>query len=175
MRTTNVQYGPKNQHNKNNRTDLLQILTTLYPQKIVKKRRTRINNKNNKNHLVHLEDLETSSQESYGPKNQHNKDNIMDLLQVLATLYPQKILKKPRTKFNRLKTKSHVFNPKDLETSQTTSQESSDSCEGPNRNNLDESMRCITDFLIPGNIPDIESLMSENELLKDLFLNVPVL
>jgi hypothetical protein len=74
-----------------------------------------------------------------------------------------------------LKTKSHVIHPKDLETSQTTSQESSDSCEGPNRNNLDESMRRITDFVIPGNIPDIESLMSDNELLKDLFLNVPVL
>jgi hypothetical protein len=36
-------------------------------------------------------------------------------------------------------------------------------------------MRRITDFVIPGNIPDIESLMSDNELLKDLFLNVPVL
>jgi hypothetical protein len=172
MRTTNVLYGPKNQHNKDNKIDLLQFLRALYPQKIIKKRRiTKINNKNNKNHQILLEDSETSSQDSYDPKNQHSKDNIIDLLQIQATLFPQKILKKHRTKINRMKNKSHLIHSKDLE---RFSQESSCvSCESTSENNSDESMKCIADFVIPGNIPDIESLMCDNELLVDFFLNVP--
>lgn len=34
-------------------------------------------------------------------------------------------------------------------------------------------MKCLTDFIIPGDIPDIEALMNDNELLVDFFLDIP--
>ncbi|WJX39796.1 hypothetical protein P8452_27310 [Trifolium repens] len=40
MSPRKTQYGPKKQHVEDNKPDLLQVLSTLYPQKIVKKRRT---------------------------------------------------------------------------------------------------------------------------------------
>ncbi|GAU36352.1 hypothetical protein TSUD_321910 [Trifolium subterraneum] len=73
----------------------------------------------------------------YRPKKHHVKDNKPDLLQVLSTLYPQKIVKKRRSKIKTI--------------------------------NL--SLRCINDFVISEEIPNIESY--DHELVVGFFLDVP--
>lgn len=108
------------------------------------------------------------SRKVHGSKKEQNKERRTDLLQILTTLYPQKIVTKRRTKVNNMKNKHCRIYLEDAETSSQLSLESSSKDYSDH-----DSLKCITSFVIPGNIPDIDSLMGDNELLVDFFLDLP--
>lgn len=106
-----------------------------------------------------------------GTKKHQGKDKGT-LMQTLAALYPQKILRKPRTKTLRIVRRYlHLEDFSALETSYHG--EKKGSCESHSKNNSIDSTECIADFVIPGNIPDLDSLICCNSLLAELFLDIP--